>query len=57
MKYRHHRPEQIIRKLTEADKLLGEEKEIEEVCRTLEISESTLHYWRHQYGGDKVPVS
>ncbi len=33
-------------KLAEADKLLGEGKTIEEVCRHLEITESTFHRWR-----------
>jgi hypothetical protein len=41
MKGRHHTPEQIIRKLAECEKLLGEDKSIEDVCRHLEISEST----------------
>jgi transposase-like protein len=54
MKQRHHTPEQIVRKLAEADKLLGEGKIIEEVCRSLEITESTFHRWRHQYGGMKA---
>jgi len=54
MKQRHHTPEQIVRKLAEADKLLGEGKSIEEVCRSLEITESTFHRWRNQYGGMKA---
>jgi transposase-like protein len=54
MKQRHHTPEQIVRKLAEADKLLAEEKPIAEVCRVLEISEQTFHRWRNQYGGMKA---
>ena len=54
MKRRRHTPEQIIRKLAEADKLLAEGKTIEEVCRHLEITESTCHRWRNQYGGMKA---
>jgi putative transposase len=54
MKQRHHSPEQIVRKLSEADKLLAEEKPIVEVCRALEISEQTFHRWRNQYGGMKA---
>ena len=38
MKRRHHSPEQIIRKLAEADKLLAQGQSIEEVCRHLEIA-------------------
>ena len=54
MKQRHHTPEQIVRKLAEADKLLAEEKTIAEACRALEISEQTFHRWRNQYGGMKA---
>ena len=54
MKRRRHTPEQIVRKLREADRLLGEEKDIAEVLRYLEVSEATLHRWRNQYGGMKA---
>jgi putative transposase len=54
MKQCHHTPEQIVRKLAEADKLLGEGKTIEKVCRSLEITESTFHRWRNQDGGMKA---
>ena len=54
MKRRRHTPEQIIRKLPEADRLLAEGKEVPEVAKTLEISEATYHRWRAQYGGLKA---
>ena len=54
MKRRRHTPEQIIRKLREADRLLAEGKEIAEIARTLEVSEATYHRWRAQYGGLKA---
>jgi putative transposase len=54
MKRRRHTPEQIIRKLAEGEKLLGEGKPIEEVVRHLEVTESTWHRWRNQYGGMKA---
>ncbi len=54
MKRRRHTPEQMIRKLAEGEKLLGEGKSIEEVVRHLEITESTWHRWRNQYGGMKA---
>lgn len=54
MKQRRHTPEQVIRKLAEGDKLLAEGKNIEEVARHLEITESTWHRWRNQYGGMKA---
>ncbi len=43
MKKRQHTPEQIIRKLAEGEKLLGEGRSIGEVARHLEITESTWH--------------
>ena len=51
---RRHTPEQIIRKLREADRLLGEGQEVAGVAKQLEVSEQTLHRWRAQYGGLKA---
>jgi putative transposase len=47
-------PEQIIRKLREADRLLAEGAEIADVARHLEVSEQTYHRWRNQFGGDSA---
>jgi transposase-like protein len=54
MKRRRHTPEQIIRKLREAERLLGEGKTIPEAAKELQISEQTYHRWRNQYGGMKA---
>ncbi len=54
MKRRRHTPEQIIRLLAEGEKLLGEGQTVDEVARHLEITESTWHRWRNQYGGMKA---
>jgi putative transposase len=54
MKNRRHTPEQVIRKLTEGDKLLAQGRNVEEVARHLEVSEQTFHRWRAQYGGMKA---
>jgi putative transposase len=51
---RRHTPEQIIRKLREADRLLGEGLEVAAVAKQLEVSEQTLHRWRVQFGGLKA---
>ena len=51
---RRHTPEQIIRKLREADRLLGEGQGVAEVTKALEVSEQTFHRWRAQYGGMKA---
>jgi putative transposase len=54
VKKRRHTPEQITRKLREADRLLAEGKTIPEVAKHLEISEQSFHRWRNQYGGMKA---
>jgi putative transposase len=54
MKRRRHTPDQIIRKLAEGEKLLGQGQDLEAVVRHLEITESTWHRWRNQYGGMKA---
>ena len=53
MKRKRHSPEQIIRKLREAEAMLASEKTIGQVCQALEVSEQTYHRWRNQYGGMK----
>jgi putative transposase len=54
VKRRRHTPEQIVRKLREADKLLAEGIEVPEVAKALEVSEATYHRWRAQFGGMKA---
>lgn len=54
MQHRKHTPEQIIRKLREADKVLAEGADVPTVAKHLEISEQTFHRWRNQYGGMKA---
>ncbi len=51
---RRHTPEQIIRKLREAERLLAEGRQVPEVAKALEVSEQTFHRWRAQYGGMKA---
>jgi transposase-like protein len=51
---KRHTPEQIIRKLREADTMLAAGKTIGQVCQALEVSEQTFHRWRNQYGGMKA---
>jgi transposase-like protein len=53
-KRKRHSPEQIVRKLEEADLRLNAGQSIEQVCQALAISEATYHRWRHQYGGMKA---
>lgn len=54
MKGKKHSPEQIVRKLQEADAMLAVGKTLGQVCQALEVSEQTFHRWRNQYGGMKA---
>ena len=54
MKAKRHTPNQVIRKLREAERMLGEGKSVPETAKALEISENTFHRWRKQYGGIKA---
>jgi putative transposase len=54
MKRHRHTPEQIVRKLREGDRMLNEGKDVTEVLRQLEVSESSWNRWRAQYGGMKA---
>jgi putative transposase len=53
-KRRRHTPDQIIRKLAEGNKLLAGGAGLDEVCRHLQVAESTWHRWVAQYGGLKA---
>lgn len=50
---KRHSPEQIVRKLRDADAMLTAGKDLAAVLQALEVSESTLDRWRKQYGGMK----
>jgi transposase-like protein len=46
-----HTPEQVMRKLATADRMLNEGKDVADVCRELQVSEQTYYRWRNQFGG------
>ncbi len=50
---RRHSPEQIVKKLRDADAMLNAGKDMAAVLQALEVRESTLDRWRKQYGGLK----
>jgi hypothetical protein len=54
MTRKRHSPEQVVRKLMAADRLLAEGKDTAAVCRELGVSEATYHRWRNQFGGLKA---
>ncbi|TDS82078.1 transposase [Nesterenkonia aurantiaca] len=51
---KRHTPEQVVRKLGQADRILADGGDIAGVCRELGISEQTYYRWRNQYGGLKA---
>lgn len=51
---KRHSPEQVVRKLEQADRMLANGADVAEVCRELVISEQTYYRWRRQYGGLKA---
>jgi hypothetical protein len=50
---KRHTPEQIIRKLRDADAMLNVGQDVSAVLQALEVSEATYLRWRNQYGGMK----
>ena len=51
MKRKKHGPDEIVRKLREAEALEASGQTVGQVCQKLEISEGTLHRWRKLYRG------
>lgn len=50
---KRHTPEQIVKKLRDADAMLNSGQDLAAVLQHLEVSEATFHRWRNQYGGMK----
>ena len=48
---KRHSPEQIVRKLRQAEGKLAAGSSLPEVARDLGISEATFHRWRQRYWG------
>ncbi len=48
---KRHSPEQIVRKLRQAEAKLDAGASVAEVARELGISEATFHRWKARYGG------
>ena len=51
---RRHTPEQIVRKLRDADAMLNAGKDMAAVLQLLEVSDATYQRWKNQYGGMKA---
>ena len=50
---KRHTPEQIVKKLRDAEAMLNAGKDLAAVLQALEVSESTYDRWLKQYGGMK----
>jgi transposase-like protein len=50
---KRHSPEQIVKKLRDADAMLSSGQDVAAVLQALEVSEQTYYRWRNQYGGMK----
>jgi len=54
MSRKHFTPEQIIKKLREAEILQAKGETVEQMCRKLGVSDVTYYRWRKEYGGMQV---
>lgn len=50
---KRHSPEQIVKKLRDADAMLSAGQDLAAVLQALEVGEQTYFRWRNQYGGMK----
>lgn len=49
-----YKPEEIIRKLREAEVLSSQGLAVDEVVRRIEVTKNTYYRWRKEYGGLRV---
>jgi putative transposase len=54
MKRKRHTPQQVVRKLQEAQAAMAAGRELAAVCQMLGISEQTYYRWKSKYGGMKA---
>ena len=54
MKRKKHTPEQIVKKLREAEMELAKGAVVGDVSRKLGVSEQTYYRWKQQYGGGQA---
>lgn len=54
MARKHFRPEQIIKKLREAEVLQSKGEKVEQIYRKLGITDVTYYRWRKEYGGMQI---
>jgi putative transposase len=53
-KRKKHSPEEIVRKLAVADRLIGEGATGDEAARQIGVSPATMYNWRNRYGAMNI---
>ena len=54
MKRKSHTPDQIVKKLRQADARLALGLKIDQVCKEIGVSDATYYKWRKEYGHMQV---
>ena len=54
MTRKRYTPEQIIRKLREAEVMISQGKTISQAARQIGIVDQTYYKWRREYGGMRI---
>jgi transposase-like protein len=47
---KRHTPEQVVRELGQADRMLAGGQDVAAACREFGVSEQPYHRWRNQFG-------
>lgn len=54
MKKKKHTPEEIVKKLRQAQLEIGKGSTVDQVSRKLGVNEQTYYRWKREYGGMEV---
>lgn len=54
MARKHHKPEEIIAKLWEAEVLIAQGRSVADAVRAIGVTEQSYYRWRKEYGGLKM---
>ena len=54
MSQKRYTPEQVIRKLREAEVLISEGMNAQQAARKIGVTEQTYYRWRKEYGGMRI---
>jgi hypothetical protein len=51
MPKKRYTPEEIVAKMRQVDVLIGQSKALGEALKSIEVTDTTYHRWRNEYGG------